>query len=243
MAIRFRQGERAGVPTRHTADTAVLPPVRRAQRLTISVFGLVVGSAGLEHGIGEIAQGGRVPDGLAIESWAGSELFELLSGEPAMTLVPNLLVTGIIAVLVSIAFLAWATFFIDREHAGLVLAGLSLLLLLFGGGFAPPILGIILSVAAGRMHADRVPRASPSATTRLLSKVWPWSLGAGLVAWLAIFPGTVIVAALFGPAGTAAIEGGVGAVILAFLALLVFSLVAASARDGARRAQPLGAGA
>ena len=59
-------------------------------RVTVSTFGGLAGLAGIEHGIGEIWQGNVWPDGVVIQSWRGSPLFESLGGEPAMTLVPNL---------------------------------------------------------------------------------------------------------------------------------------------------------
>lgn len=197
--------------------------------------------AGLEHGIGEIGQGNTAPDGLMIESWAGSELFEALAGEPAMTLVPNLLVAGILTILAAIVFLVWVTVFIEREHGAIVLVALSIVLLLVGGGFGPPLLGIILSVAAGRMNASPPRQARPGSPRPLLSSVWPWSFGAGVIAWLSIFPGTVLVAALFGPAGTAAIEAVLVILIMAAFALLVLALVAGSARDAEGQRGPQGA--
>jgi hypothetical protein len=53
--------------------------------------------AGIEHGVGEIVQGNRAPAGTMIESWPDSAPFEIVGGEPAMTIVPNLLLTGILA--------------------------------------------------------------------------------------------------------------------------------------------------
>ena len=69
--------------------------MKNATRVTVSTFGVLAGIAGIEHGIGELLQGNVAPNGLVIESWAGSELFRILAGEPAMTLIPNLLASGI----------------------------------------------------------------------------------------------------------------------------------------------------
>lgn len=57
----------------------------------ITAFGVVVALAGIEHGVGELLQGATRPDGLFIESWPDTAAFEILSGEPAMTVVPSLL--------------------------------------------------------------------------------------------------------------------------------------------------------
>ena len=72
--------------------------MRNATKVTVSIFGALAGLMGIEHGIGETLQGNIAPDGLMILSWPGSELFHILTGEPAMTIVPNLLVTGILAI-------------------------------------------------------------------------------------------------------------------------------------------------
>ncbi|HXF60171.1 MAG TPA: hypothetical protein VNK95_01060 [Caldilineaceae bacterium] len=102
-------------------------------------MGVLAGLAGIEHGIGEILQGNIAPNGLVIESWPGSALFRVVAGEPAMTLIPNLLISGVVACLVSALILIWTTLFVQRKNGGLVLILLSLVLLLVGGGFGPPL--------------------------------------------------------------------------------------------------------
>jgi hypothetical protein len=104
--------------------------MRNATKVTVSTFGVLAGLAGIEHGIGEILQGNRAPGGVVIESWPESELFGIVGGEPAMTIVPNLLVTGILAIFVSVIFVVWVTMFVQRKHGGLVLILLSLVMLL-----------------------------------------------------------------------------------------------------------------
>jgi hypothetical protein len=170
--------------------------MRNATRITVSTFGAVAGLAGLEHGIGEILQGNVPPSGLVIESWPDSAFFRILGGEPAMTIVPNLLITGILASLLALIFLVWVIGCIHRKHAGLVLILLSIALLLVGGGFGPPVLGLILGVAATRINSPRAPLFS--GLRDILGKSWPWSFGACLCAWLYLFPGTTLLAYYFG---------------------------------------------
>ena len=71
--------------------------MRSATRLLVSTFGGLVAIAGIEHGIGEVLQGSTPPSSVVILSWPGAAPFEALVGEPAMTLVPNLLATGLLA--------------------------------------------------------------------------------------------------------------------------------------------------
>ena len=127
--------------------------MRNATSITVATFGVLAGLAGIEHGIGEVLQGNRAPDGIMILSWPDSALFQIVGGEPAMTIVPNLLLTGILAIVVSLIFLVWATLFVQRKHGGRILLLLSLVLLVVGGGFGPPVLGVIVGLAATRMHA------------------------------------------------------------------------------------------
>src|SRR5512136_1917553 len=115
-----------------------------ATRVMVSTFGAFVGLIGIEHGIGEALQGNIAPDGLMILSWPGSEFFRILGGEPAMTIVPNLLVTGILTIFFSLIYLVWAIVFVQRKNGGLVLMLLSVIMLLVGGGIFPPILGILI---------------------------------------------------------------------------------------------------
>ena len=135
-----------------------------------------------------------------ILSWPESELFEILAGEPAMTIVPNLFVTGILAILSSLIFLVWTTMYVQRKYGGQVMILLSIVMLLVGGGFGPPILGIILGVAATRINEPlRWWHAHLSISSRrILGRMWPWYFLAGLTAWLMLLPGTILLDFFFG---------------------------------------------
>jgi hypothetical protein len=100
-----------------------------ATRVTVSTFGALAGLAGVEHGVGEVLQGNIAPDGVMIQSWPEPELFGIVAEEPAMTIVSNLLGTGILAILVSLIFLAWTILFAQRKHGGQDLILLSIVML------------------------------------------------------------------------------------------------------------------
>lgn len=174
--------------------------MKNATKATVSTFGAIAALAGLEHGIGETLQGNTTPGGWVIQSWPGSAFFDILAGEPAMTIVPNLLVTGILAILVSLIFLVWATLFVHRKHGGLVLIQLSIALLLVGGGFGPPLLGIITGATATRINApmNQWRFHLPAGLLRFLGESWLWSFRVCLIAWLFLFPGSTILAYFFG---------------------------------------------
>lgn len=163
--------------------------MRNATKATVSTFGAIMGLAGIEHGIGEILQGNVAPDGIVILSWPDSAFFRIQAGEPAMTIIPNLLVTGILASLFSLIFIVWATMLVQRKNGGLILILISIAMLLVGAGFGPPLMGIIVGVAATRINAPGLARYSVSLRS-FLGKLWPWSFAAGLIAWLLLMPGS-----------------------------------------------------
>lgn len=204
-----------------------------ATRVTVSTFGAVAGLAGIEHGIGEVLQGNVAPEGVMILSWPDSEVFDILSGEPAMTIVPNLLVTGILAILVSLVFLVWAITFAQREHGGLVLILLSVGMLLAGGGFGPPILGVIVGVAATRINTPlRSWRTHLSyGAQRLLARLWPWSCVAGVIAWLLLLPGTILLDLFFGASDLDFMVPIIGFTVLSAFGLLLLAIFTGFAYD------------
>jgi len=166
-----------------------------ATRVTISTFGAIIGIAGIEHGIGEILQGNIAPSGIMIESWPNSELYEVLSGEPAMTIIPNLLLTGVLAIIVSLILMIWAIGFIQKKHGGAILILLSIILLLVGGGLAGPLLmGITVGLAGTRINSQfKWWKDHVSIDTRnLISKIWPYSYVACVIGFFSLWPGLII---------------------------------------------------
>jgi len=125
-----------------------------ATKTTVSTLGVIVGIAGIEHGVGEILQGNIAPSAIVIESWPNSDLYNVLRGEPAMTIITNLLITGILAIMISVLLMIWAIKFIENKHGSLVLFLLSIFLLLFGGGFGPPLIGFIISIAGTKINSQ-----------------------------------------------------------------------------------------
>ncbi len=168
-------------------------------RIFASTFGAIWALAGIEHGIGEVLQGSLAPKGVMFLSWPDSAFFRSLGGEPAMTVIPNLLITGILAILFSLALLIWVTLFVQRNNGGLVIILLSIAMFLVGGGIFPPILGIIIGAVATRIHApasSKPPRFD--GFSRFLAKLWPWSFAACIIAWLSMFPGLAFIGYFFG---------------------------------------------
>lgn len=158
--------------------------MKNATRIFVSTFGAIWALAGIEHGIGEVLQGNAAPSGVMFPSWPDATFFRSLDGEPAMTIFPNLFITGILTLLFSLALLVWAIWFVQRKHGGLVMIILSIAMLLVGGGIFPPILSILVGIVAIRMHVP----ASPGVIDGMASGV-SWQIyGPGLM-WPASLPG------------------------------------------------------
>lgn len=117
-------------------------------RVAASAIGVFAGLGGASHGPGEMLQGNIAPDGLVIEAWP--EL-TVLKGEPAMTIVPSFLVTGVLAIISGLLVAIWAAKFVQRKNGGLVLILLSVIMLLFGGGLFPPVFGVVAGIIGTRI--------------------------------------------------------------------------------------------
>ena len=173
--------------------------MRNATKLFTSTFGAIMALAGIEHGIGEVLQGNVAPSGTMILSWPESEFFRSLGGEPAMTIIPNLLMTGILAIFISMILLVWATLFVQRKHGGLIMMLLSIAMLLVGGGIFPPLLGIIVGAVGTRINAPLTWWYAhlPMSLRRFAGKLWAWSYIACIIAWLSMFPGLAFIGYFF----------------------------------------------
>jgi hypothetical protein len=163
--------------------------MRKATRIVAVSLGLLAGVAGLEHGYFEILQGNVRPEGLMFPSW-GAEVCDPAkiwhACEPAMTILPNLLVAGILTIFLSLVIIVWSAAFVQRKNGGLILLLLSIALLLAGGGFFPPLIGIVGGAAGMKIHKPLT--SQPGSVTRFAAGFWPWPLVL-LVGWLlAQFP-------------------------------------------------------
>ena len=151
--------------------------MRKATKSAAAWFGIAAGLAGIEHGYFEILQGNARPESLMIASIGPPCVPEEIwnACEPAMTIIPNFLITGILAVIISLVILIWSIAFIQRKYGGMVLILLSIALLLFGGGLFPPLIGIVGGIA-GIKISKPVGDKQPGRILQLMAKLWPWPL-------------------------------------------------------------------
>jgi hypothetical protein len=203
--------------------------MRSAIRVVATTFGIVVALAGLEHGLGEILQGNVPPPALVFESWPESAFLEILSGEPAMTVMPNLLIAGLITVFLSLVLIVWSAVGMKTAYGGAGLMLLSLFLLLAGGGLGPPLMLFVVGLAATRIHHPVTwwRRRSQDSAPPLLARQWRTLLVASVFGYIALLPGIPISEQLFGPLS----EGIVFAVIIFSFVTFFLAIVSALAAD------------
>lgn len=209
------------------------PNARRATRAAAVLLGAVAGGAGVEHGIFEMLRGPGRPDGLFIESIGPpcDPAAVWYACEPALTIVPDYLASGVLSIALGVAVFIWSLAFVQRRRGGPVLAALSLALLLVGGGIFPPLIGVVAGAVGSRIRAPLRP-AGPAA--RRLAALWPWPL----VAFLGFLAGQWLMGAV---ANDALMASGF-AIPVAILGLLALAVASAAAHDrraaGAEPATP-----
>jgi len=149
-----------------------------ATRMVASTFGVLLGFFGMEHGLFEILQGNIAPNDILIHAIGPEQRFWEHGLELALTIIPNFLLTGILAIIVGLFIIIWAYAFIDRKYGAWILMLLSIMLLLTGGGIAPVFLAVFASTTAGRINKPLIwwHKHLTINLCNLFSRLWPWSL-------------------------------------------------------------------
>jgi hypothetical protein len=148
-----------------------------AARIIATVFGALVGLAGIEHGIFETLQGNIIPKDKMINAIGDANKLWEGASERAITLIPNIYITGFIAITVGILMIIWSFFFVQRMYGGIGIIILSITLFLFGGGMAPITMGIIAGITALRIRnpISWITKYLGKKIHGLLAATWPWT--------------------------------------------------------------------
>ncbi len=161
-------------------------------RITASTYGILVGLAGIMHGVFEILQGYTSPDSLLSPAIGPSQRFWEYGTLHALTVFPNYFISGVLAVIFGVLVFVWAFLFIEKKYGAGVLMLLSGILFIVGGGFAPIFTAILASLIATRINKPLLvwKKVVPHIVQMSLSKLWPWTL----IAFVLIFIITVAIA-------------------------------------------------
>lgn len=148
-----------------------------ATRIIASTLGVFGGLMSMEHGFFETLQGNHAPNSIIIDAIGHQANGVFQGSEPALTIIPNFLVTGILAIIVSPIVMVWAAKFIQRKNGVLFLILLSTILFLIGGGLAPLLILVIASAIGTRINKPLTFwRMHLSGNVgRFLTKLWPYS--------------------------------------------------------------------
>lgn len=149
-----------------------------ATRVVASTFGVLVGLAGVEHGLFEVLQGNVSPSSIMIEAIGPAQRFWEYGTERALTIVPNFLVTGILAIILGLLVTVWAGAFIDRKYGAWLLLLMSIMLWLVGGGFAPIFMSLLAAATATRINKPLKWWSAhlPVKLRGFLARLWLWSI-------------------------------------------------------------------
>ena len=159
----------------------------RATRIIVSTIGVILGLAGLDHGFFEILQGNIPTNGLIIQAIGEANRMWLHGTEEAFTILPNFLLTGILAVIVSLAIIVWSVGFIHTKHGATVFGLLFVLLFLVGGGIAAQIMiAPVTWLVATRIHKPLTwwRKVLPKGLLPVLTKLWLFALTIGTFSFL-----------------------------------------------------------
>lgn len=161
--------------------------LNRTVWLTTAVLGPALAVAGFHHGLFEALQGNAPTPGVFINSIGPGHLRWEYGTDPAFTVIPNFLATGVASMLVSVAIAAWCITGLRHSRGPSVLLALFILLTLVGGG-----VGHILFFVAVWAYATRLRRPVPHPTPwlpkrlrRALSASWLATLISAAVLFLA----------------------------------------------------------
>lgn len=164
--------------------------INSATRVVASSIGVIGGGlAGIVHGFFDMLQGNITPSGIVINAIGPAQKLWPEATLHALTIIPNLFVTGICAMIVGLLIVIWAGAFIDRKYGARVLLLLSIILLPVGGGFGPSINGIIASLIATQISKPLTWWRThlPDNVQNILVKLWPWAL----ITYLLLFSSSV----------------------------------------------------
>jgi len=158
-----------------------------ATRMIATSIGVFFGLfSGVNHGIFELLQGNKPTDSLVINAIGEAQRFWVEGTEPAFTLIPNFMLTGIVSIIVGLAIVIWSIWFLPTKHGRTIFLGLFVLSFLMGGGIGQAFFFIPAWAFATRMDKPLTwwRKVLPRNTWLFLSKLWIFLLVIATIAML-----------------------------------------------------------
>jgi len=152
--------------------------MNKATRMNVATLGTIFGVSGMSHGFFETLQGNVPTRGLFIFAIGEAQKMWPHGNEPAFTIIPNFLLTGIAAMIVGLTIIIWSLGFVHKKNGPTVLILLFILLLMVGGGVAQILFFPFIWLVSTRINQPLAwwRKVLPSKLQEPLAKVWPWVL-------------------------------------------------------------------
>ena len=157
--------------------------MNKATRIIVATLGSIFGLSGMSHGFFETLQGNVPTGGMFIAAIGEAQIMWEHGSEYAFSLIPNFLITGIVAMLVSLTIIVWSIGFIHKKHGSIILFSLFVLLFLVGGGVAQIVFFPFICLVASRINKplNWWRKVLPVRIRKPLGKLWPWCLATGSI--------------------------------------------------------------
>jgi len=135
----------------------------------------------MSHGLFETLQGNTPTGGMFISAIGEAHGMWVHGNEYAFTVIPNFLITGILAMIVSLTIMIWSVGFVHKKNGPLVFLLLFILLFLVGGGIGQIVFFTLTWAVSTRINKPLTwwRKVLPESVRKVLSKLWSWSLIAG----------------------------------------------------------------
>jgi len=155
--------------------------MNRATKFIAATMGVIFAISGMSHGFFETLQGNTPTNGLMINAIHESIQTWPHGSEAAFTIIPNFLITGLLAIGVSLAIIVWSVGYLHTKHGATVFLLLFVLLFLVGGGIGQIPFFVMAWAFATRINKPLTwwRNVLPSEIRPALAHVWPWTLAIG----------------------------------------------------------------
>lgn len=199
-------------------------------RIVTALFSVALAFAGATHGFFEMLQGNVATGGLYINSIGPEQ--GMWGEDPAITLIPNFLITGITAMILGMLIAIWAVFFVQQPRGPIVLLLLFIAQTLAGGG-----IGYIPFYLVTYAWSSRIRKPPPTWPSRLPDSLRQTSTALWLpiailsvVIWIWVLIESI--AGFLVPAlGDAFILNAIGIALAIVMVLINFAFIGAALRD------------
>ena len=153
-----------------------------ATHVVATTLGVLTGIGSIDHGLLECLQGFRPTPGLIVNALGPGYNWTAWKqgGEGALTLIPNFLVTGVVATLLGLLMILWSLRALHKPHGPAIYLSLGVASFLTGGGVAQVVLFTLAWAVATRIRGSLAfwRRLLPGALRPALGRLWPWTLAA-----------------------------------------------------------------